>query len=210
MIKLFHVVTLGLSGLLGLLIAAEPASAQMMASPSMMRMFGQSGMRFDQSVRNGPMTIPNQFGQTPMFPMQGSQYPMGASYSPSLTTSPGYGRNETANYEKKDKGPKKEAPHRTGSLRSAPPDAGVIKINVPDETARILLDGEVVTSAGPVRYFVTPELPKGKDFEYEVKVLWTKNGKAQSKDQKIKVEAGKIAEVDFTVKVTTADGTVRK
>jgi uncharacterized protein (TIGR03000 family) len=179
---------------LAVLIAAAPSSAQMMGMGSMMRMTGQSSMRFGQSGRNAPMAMPNYQGGSPMYPMQNSQYQ--GAYSPSLTTSPDY----YANYAGTDKGPKKELPHRTGSLRSAPPDAGVIKINVPDESAHVMLDGEVVTSAGATRYFVTPCLPKGKEFNYEVKVVWTKNGQWQSQEKKIQVVAGRIAEVDFTAK----------
>jgi uncharacterized protein (TIGR03000 family) len=202
--KVLHVVTVTVSSLLAVLIAAEPGSAQMMGMGSMMRMTGQGGMRFGQSVRNGPMTMPNYQGQSSMNTMQNSPYQVGTSYSPSLTTSPIHLGDQPANYYAgAEKGPKKEPPHRTGSLRSAPPDAAVIKIDVPDETASVTLDGEVVTSAGRTRYFVTPNLPKGKDFEYEVKVQWEKDGQSQSKERKIHVLAGKIAEVDFTVKVTS-------
>jgi uncharacterized protein (TIGR03000 family) len=198
--RFFHVVTLGVSSFLAVLIAAETGSAQMMGMGSMMRMTGQMGMR-GQSGRNAPMTMPNNQGQYPMNPMQNSQYQ--GAYSPSLTTSPDYPSNLTGNYAGTDKGPKKELPHRTGSLRSAPPDAAVIKVYVPDESAHIMLDGEVVASAGATRYFVTPNLPLGKEFDYAVKVEWTKNGQSQSQEKKIHVVAGKIAEVDFTAKVAS-------
>jgi len=95
----------------------------------------------------------------------------------------------------------KEPPHRTGEVRSAPPDAAVIKITLPDDSARIRIDDQAVTSAGKTRYFVTPELNKGKDYPYAIKVQWTKNGKQVTEERKINVEAGKIANVNFTTTV---------
>jgi uncharacterized protein (TIGR03000 family) len=111
---------------------------------------------------------------------------------------PGYGMSQMSAYAGDQNAMTKELPHRTGVVRSAPPDAAVIKIDLPDDSARVRIDGQDVTSAGKTRYFVTPELNKGKEYSYAIKIQWTKNGEQVTQERNINVEAGKIAKVNFT------------
>jgi uncharacterized protein (TIGR03000 family) len=114
---------------------------------------------------------------------------------------PGYSIGQMLADTGDENGAKKELPHRTGEIRSAPADAAVIKIDLPDASARVGFDGQAVTSAGKVRYFVTPELKKGKEYHYAIQIQWTKNGEQMTSERKITVETGKIAEVNFTATV---------
>ena len=114
---------------------------------------------------------------------------------------PGYGMSQMSAYAGDQNAMTKELPHRSGEVRSAPPDAAVIKIDLPDDSARVQIDGQAVTSAGKTRYFVTPELNKGKEYPYAIKVQWTKNGEQDTQERNITVEAGKIAQVNFTTTV---------
>src|SRR5260370_21018979 len=121
----------------------------------------------------------------------------GANYS----NQSGYGMGQMPAGNGDEKAVEKELPHRTGAVRSAPPDAAVIKIDLPDDSARVRIDDQAVTSAGKTRYFVTPELNKGKEYPYAIKVQWTKNGKQVTEERKITVEAGNNADVEITTTV---------
>jgi len=114
---------------------------------------------------------------------------------------PGYGMSQMSAYAGDQNAMTKELPHRSGEVRSAPPDAAVIKIDLPDDSARVQIDGQAVTSAGKTRYFVTPELNKGKEYPYAIKVQWTKNEEQVTVERKITVEAGKISKLNFATTV---------
>jgi uncharacterized protein (TIGR03000 family) len=89
-------------------------------------------------------------------------------------------------------------PHPTGELRAPPPDAGVIQVRVPDRFATILFDGEKTSSVGETRYYVTPELPAGRNGTYSITAAWKKDGEQVTKERQIKVAAGHTCVVDFT------------
>ena len=138
------------------------------------------------------------------YPYYGSSYgptydtfSSGANYS----NQPGYAMGQMPGDNGDENAVRMELPHRTGEVRSAPPDAAVIKIDLPDDSALVRINGQAVTSAGKTRYFVTPELNKGKEYSYAIKVQWTKNGEQVTEERKITVEAGKIAKVNFTTTV---------
>lgn len=132
--------------------------------------------------------------------MQRGSYGSSGINQASLSTSRDYSTNQKSTdlYIK-------ETPHRTGSLKAAPPDAGVLKIGVPDQRALVWLDGVEVSSAGLTRYYVTPELEKGKEVTYAVKIQWEKDGAAHTQERQVPVTAGRISEVDFTRLVTTKE-----
>jgi uncharacterized protein (TIGR03000 family) len=145
----------------------------------------------------------------PQYAMPYSDMSMQSLYSASMTTQPmtnpaGYGSGNDlggyggkAGYAGREK---KELPHRTGELRAAPPDAGALQIALPNESAKVWMDGEAVSSAGLTRYFVTPNLDIGKEATYDIKIEWTQNGESRTQERKVTVAAGKIAVVDFTKK----------
>jgi uncharacterized protein (TIGR03000 family) len=89
-------------------------------------------------------------------------------------------------------------PTPTGPIKSPPPGAAEIKLFVPDRFASVWFDGESTSSIGTSRYYVTPELPKGRDFHYDVKVQWNQGGRTLTEERKITVRAGETAVVDFT------------
>jgi uncharacterized protein (TIGR03000 family) len=90
------------------------------------------------------------------------------------------------------------APTPTGPITSPPPGAAEIKLFVPDRFATVWFDGENTSSMGTSRYYVTPELPKGRDFHYDVKAQWNQGGRTVVEERKITVRAGETAVVDFT------------
>jgi uncharacterized protein (TIGR03000 family) len=185
----------GLVSTLAMLIAAEPSRAQ-----GLMPMRTQSQMFTPGSTTAMPFSpyrLPSQYAMP--YSDMSTQYPYGAYLTSNRRR---YGGDDGTGYgndgKEKEKEQKKELPHRTGELRAAPPDAGAIKIALPEESAKVSMDGEVVSSAGLTRYFVTPCLDNGKKTSYEIKIEWTQNGERRTKEQKVNVAAGKIAVVDFT------------
>ncbi len=89
-------------------------------------------------------------------------------------------------------------PAPTGPLKALPPGAAEIELLVPDRNAQVWFDGENTYSMGSQRYYVTPELPSGKDWHYDVKVQWTRDGRPVVQERQITVRAGEKAVVDFT------------
>ena len=192
--KSFCFVASGLISTFALLIAAEPSQAQLMPmrTPTQMLTPGSTAATPFSQYR-----LPSQYA-TPYSDMS-TQSPYGAYLSSNRRRNgrdddPGYGNDG----KEKDKEQKKELPHRTGELRAAPPDAGAIKIVLPEESAKVSMDGECVSCAGLTRYFVTPCLDNGKKTSYDIKIEWKQNGELRTKEQKVNVAPGKIAVVDFT------------
>jgi uncharacterized protein (TIGR03000 family) len=89
-------------------------------------------------------------------------------------------------------------PTPTGPIKAPPPGAAEIELRVPDRLAQVWFDGENTYSMGTLRYYVTPELPNGKDLPYDVKVQWNRDGQAVTDQRQITVRAGGKVVVDFT------------
>ncbi len=185
----------GLVSTLAMLIAAEPSRAQglmPMRTPAQMFTPGSTA-----ATPSSPNRLPSPYARS--YSDTSTQYPYGAYLSSNRRRN---GRDDDTGYgndgKEKEKEQKKELPHRTGELRAAPPDAGAIKIVLPEESAKVSMDGECVSCAGLTRYFVTPCLDNGKKTSYDIKIEWKQNGELRTKEQKVNVVPGKIAVVDFT------------
>ncbi len=63
--------------------------------------------------------------------------------------------------------------------------------------AQLLVDGTKTKKTGEERHFVSPPLPLGKPYKYELKATWTENGKQVVRERKARVEAGKTTIVDL-------------
>jgi uncharacterized protein (TIGR03000 family) len=88
-------------------------------------------------------------------------------------------------------------PHPTGDVRSPPPNAAVIRVYVPNEFATVLFDGVKSSSVGTTRYYVTPDLPAGKTYTYDISATFTRNGQPVTQDRHITVSPGETTVVDF-------------
>jgi uncharacterized protein (TIGR03000 family) len=91
-----------------------------------------------------------------------------------------------------------EIPHPTGAINTPPANAALIEIQVPTEFAQVWFDNEASSSTGTKRYYVTPDLPAGKECHYDIKATWNVNGQAVTKERKIGVQPGQTTKVDFT------------
>jgi uncharacterized protein (TIGR03000 family) len=64
--------------------------------------------------------------------------------------------------------------------------------------AELYCDGMKMSLAGTERNFVTPPLPPGRAFPYELRVRWTDaDGKLVEQAQKVQVQSGQRSLVDF-------------
>lgn len=91
-------------------------------------------------------------------------------------------------------------PHPSGELRVPPVNAAFIQIYLPDEFGTIQFDGVKASSIGTTRYYVTPDLKPGKEYEYKVTATFKQNGKNVTVNRTIDVAAGQTRSVDFTKK----------
>jgi uncharacterized protein (TIGR03000 family) len=82
-----------------------------------------------------------------------------------------------------------------------PPDEvarAVIEVRVPPE-AEIWFEGDKTTQTGSARTFVTPDVPPGQLFTYDVRARWTgADGKVVDLTRAVQFRAGQRLTIDFT------------
>jgi uncharacterized protein (TIGR03000 family) len=88
------------------------------------------------------------------------------------------------------------APKKTG-LDTAP---ATIVVNVPAE-AKVTIDDNATTSTGARRVFVSPALQPGQEYHYTLKAEFVRDGKAETRSERIAVKAGQETTVNLTAAV---------
>jgi uncharacterized protein (TIGR03000 family) len=74
----------------------------------------------------------------------------------------------------------------------------MVEVNLPSN-AKLTFDDTATMQTGSKRLFSTPELTPGKTYSYEVRATWPgSDGKEVMRTQKVEVEAGKRAVVNFS------------
>jgi uncharacterized protein (TIGR03000 family) len=84
----------------------------------------------------------------------------------------------------------------------APPPrsaTALVVVMVPADSAELWFNGAKTQTKGQRREFVTPELPPGQVFNYEVRVKWTVDGKEFDRTRTVRVQAGSQSIVNFMV-----------
>lgn len=84
-------------------------------------------------------------------------------------------------------------------------DAAVLVVNLPAD-ATLTIDGQKTESTGPRRVLVSPSLPQGKEFTYELKARIMKDGKSSEETKTVKVKAGQEIPVNFTAMAGSSGG----
>lgn len=93
-----------------------------------------------------------------------------------------------------------------GRSQDVPPDRAVIVVKLPP-SARLLVDEHPTTQTGPERTLITPSLPPGQTFTYELTAAWDEGGKQRKEIRQVTVRAGRQSAVDFTASaLATAAG----
>jgi len=73
-----------------------------------------------------------------------------------------------------------------------------VKVKVPVADAEVWFGGVKTKQTGLEREFITPTLPAGKNFKYEVRALWAENGKEVERTETVSFLPGQNLSVDFT------------
>jgi uncharacterized protein (TIGR03000 family) len=86
-----------------------------------------------------------------------------------------------------------ELPHPTAGASLAPPDAGFIRLQVPDKFAEVTFNGESVSSIDTTREYVTPLLQVGQTYRYRITATWGR-GEQQTTMQRT-IDIGRVSPV---------------
>lgn len=72
----------------------------------------------------------------------------------------------------------------------------LLRVHVPEPSAKVWIEDQLTQQQGTDRLFVSPPLNAGT-YHYTVRASWMENGREVSREQKVKVEAGREAQVNF-------------
>jgi len=93
-----------------------------------------------------------------------------------------------------------------GAVIPAPAAAPVqFDLQVPAD-AQVWFDGEKTTQTGALRHFVSPPLPPGRAYTYEVRVAWKEGGREVTESRRLSVRAGDHVSASFPVAAKQAAG----
>ena len=63
--------------------------------------------------------------------------------------------------------------------------------------ATVYFDDRPTKQAGAERTYVTPELPPGKEYVYQVKIEYTRDGRMTTQTKSVTVRAGQTSRLEF-------------
>lgn len=138
-------------------------------------------------------------------------YGGGSCYGYGLPIVPVYPKIEE---KKKEDGGKKEDPKKT--MLPASPNQGRVVVSLPED-AKLFANGQLTALTSGLRDFNTPNLERGRDFQYTMQIEYVRDGKTITDSQVVKVRAGAVSVVEFadpskpelvasTVKVNLPEG----
>jgi uncharacterized protein (TIGR03000 family) len=136
----------------------------------------------------------------------GSYYPQ--SYSPYSSSSYGaalspdygsYGGTKDTNPGPTPSGDKYYAAASSGVPMPAPAEkVAHLEVIVPDDGAKVWLNGNQAQGKGATRYFNSPELTPGTTYSCMIRVVWNESGQSRARDRVVYLTAGAQLVVDFT------------
>jgi uncharacterized protein (TIGR03000 family) len=89
------------------------------------------------------------------------------------------------------------SPEPPMAVMPAPQDSvAQLHVEVPAD-AEVWIEGQPTKQAGTTRWFVSPPLNKGQQFEYRIRARWTAAGRPVEQTQQITVKAGDSPTVRF-------------
>ena len=88
-----------------------------------------------------------------------------------------------------------ESPPAAESLNPSPTRA-TVKVELPED-AGLYVDGRLVDRTSSTRTIVTPELQEGRDYHYNLKAEWTRDGKTVTDSRRVAFQPGKVIVVQF-------------
>jgi uncharacterized protein (TIGR03000 family) len=91
--------------------------------------------------------------------------------------------------------------------RATADDPATITVNVP-AGAKLYFDDKPTQQTGSQRTFTTPELRPGKEYVYQLKVEYIRNGRTMMRTKPVTVRAGETSRIDLREAATAASGQV--
>lgn len=92
--------------------------------------------------------------------------------------------------------PKSVIPPEISGKKVSLSRVGTIVVEVP-ETARVFIDGNIMSATGSVRSFRTPALRDDDDFFYTIRVVAEQDGRTVEESKKVYIRAGERSAVNF-------------
>jgi uncharacterized protein (TIGR03000 family) len=90
-----------------------------------------------------------------------------------------------------------ETPKKTGGQEQTKASTRArLIVNLPAD-AKLYVDDKPVSNTNGTRSFQTPELPKGRDYYYEVRAEVMRDGKPVTETRRVIVKAGATIRADF-------------
>jgi uncharacterized protein (TIGR03000 family) len=170
------IILAGILGLLGVLVAADPAQAQW---------FGRG------RVFVGPYG--GYYGGYYYGPYYRTYY--APYYYPPPTT---VYYSQPVVRESYYAAPANAAPGYAAPASTAPAGSAVtLHIKVPRADARVWIEGQQMQLTGTDRDFQSPPLDAGRGYTYTIRAAWMQGGDEVSREQKLDVKAGQDVVVDF-------------
>jgi uncharacterized protein (TIGR03000 family) len=109
-------------------------------------------------------------------------------------------RQRIQDFYRSQKATSKPAPERATAPATAPAQSAApahLEVRVPAE-AEVWIDGVKTSQNGATRKFVSPDLPPGREYAYEVRVAWRDQGRETTETRRVTFRAGDKVDVDFT------------
>jgi uncharacterized protein (TIGR03000 family) len=114
----------------------------------------------------------------------------------------GIGNEITSNYTPQQQQPAAgdsvPLPEVAGPVTTPPAGGAIIRLSIPDPMGQVYFDGVQTSSIGTQRWYVTPQLPDGRNLTYTVRATFNRNGQPVSEERRIVVAPGRTSVVDFT------------
>jgi len=124
-------------------------------------------------------------------------YPGSNGFIPGYGYYPGSGPDHYPWYDGPDAyGQPTPGPGAISAAEAIPDGAAILSVRVPAD-GDIWFDGASTVQRGSLRRFVTPALPVGHNFSYQVRARWVADGKEVDRTQAVAVRAGDRLTVDF-------------
>jgi uncharacterized protein (TIGR03000 family) len=77
------------------------------------------------------------------------------------------------------------------------PDRVLVRLMLPNPSARVWFDGSPTEQQGSDRLYISPPIDPNKNYTYTIKASWMENGKEVTKEQKLSVRANQQAMASF-------------
>lgn len=84
-----------------------------------------------------------------------------------------------------------------GEVAAARPEPARLQIHLPRPDAQLWIENTPMQQTGSERTFVSPPLDPGSKYSYSLRASWQENGKTQTENRKISVNAGQQVSINF-------------